>query len=212
MRLVEESKGFEPKYIIITGDGRRELNVLKGLTKVYNGDDIVLYFPFTPLFRKTGKKALDSIKTIPEKFGISSIIYIVDGDTFIDSFINEIQDYLRSIGIDIEDVNLIQKALFIKCKSGNHKITLYCIVSGPQTFIEEEIAQLINLKLGVEIDLSGTRDSTWRNRVKNDINQVLKEKGIEKLEFLIETTGKSKLEASFPNICAILKKIEEDFQ
>ena len=40
--------------------------------------------------------------------------------------------------------------------------------------------------------------------------QTLRENKI-KLEELIRTTGKKKLEISFPNICAVLKKIEEDF-
>ena len=210
MRLVENLENVKPDYIIITGDGRRELYVLRGLTKVYNGHDIILYFPFTPVFRKTGKKALDSIKTISAKFGINSIIYIVDGEAFNNSFINEIQNYLRSIGIAIENVDLIQNALLIKCKSGNHNIKLYCIVSGPQMFIEEEIAQLLKLKFGEDIDLSGNRDSTWRKRVKDDIDRVLKKNRIKKLEKLIDTTSKKKLEASFPNICAVLKKIEEE--
>lgn len=212
MRLLEESKGIKPSFIVITGDGRRELYVLRGLTKVYNGDTITLYFPISPISRKTGKKALDSIKIIPGFYGISSIIYIVDGEAFNNSFLNEIQEYLIGIGIEIENVNPIQNALLIKCKYGNHKITLYCIVSGPQTFIEEEIVQLIYLKFGVTIDLSGNRDATWRKRVKFEVNQVLKEKGIKKLEKLIETTGRRKLETSFPSICAVLKEIEDGFR
>lgn len=209
MRLVQDLKGLNPNYIIITGDGRREFNILRGLSEIYNGQDIILYFPFSPLFEKTGKKALDSIKILPGYYGISSIIYIVDGDTFKDSFNDEIQNYLRSIGIEIKNFTSIQNALLINCKCGSHNIVLYCIISGPKTFIEEEIVKLINLKWGEEIDLSGIRDPTWKKRVKKEVNQVLKEKKI-KLESLIKETEKEKLETSFPNICAILKKIEEE--
>jgi len=211
MRLVQDLYKLNPNFIIITGDGRRELHILRGLTKVYNGNDLILYFPFSVLPKKTGKSALDSIKTLANDYGFNSIIYIVDGDAFDEPADIEIQDYLNRIGIRIDNVNLIQSALIINCRLGNNHIRLYCIISGPRTFIEEEIANLINLKWGIEVDLTGSRDRDWKIRVKNEVIRILREKNI-KIESLIESTGKTKLELAFPNICAILKKIEEDNQ
>ena len=68
---------------------------------------------------------------------------------------------------------------------------------------------MIKLKLGVEIDLSQKREPTGRKIIKNQIKQVLRERG-KTIEDLINNTGKAKLEETFPNICAVLKTIEEE--
>lgn len=212
MKLVEELGNLKPDYIIITGDGRSDLKVLKAVSERFNGQDLVLFFPLSPLRRKSGKSALDSIKNIPGDHKINSIIYIVDGDTF-DADVNadiEIRDYLLSIGIDVINIESIGDAFLINCEFGNYEVVLYCIISGPQTFIEEEIAELIKLTLNIEINLTGERNIDWKKRVKREVNQALKANNI-KLENLIKNPMINKLETAFPNICAILKKIEEDF-
>lgn len=211
MRLVEDLGKLKPQYRIITGDGRTEVRIFRTLPEKYNGDNLILFFPFPSRSRKTGLSALNILKD-SKNIRPYSIIYIVDGDTFEDKAPNtKIQEYLKSIGINILSINSIQDAFLIECKSDNQKLKLYCIISGPQTFIEEEIVKLIELKLGKKIDLSGIRDSNWKKRVKREVKQTLREKKI-KLEVLIKNTGISKLEASFPNICVVLKKIEEEYK
>jgi len=207
MQLVEDENYPNPNYIVFTGEGKTELNVMKGLAHVYNGRDIILHFPLSTLSRRTGLTALKSIKTTSKYY--NSMIYIVDGDVFDNIPINEIQDYLKGIGIKINDVKLIREAFLINCEKGDKVINLYCIISG-QTFIEEEIACLIKLKWGIDIDITGIRDIPWKKRIKREVNQVLKEKNI-RIESLIKETGKKKLEIAFPNFCAVLKKIEEDY-
>lgn len=211
MKLVEDKSVLNPNLIIITGEGRTELNVMRGLTEVYNGQDIVLLFPLSASYRRTGKKAIESIKIIPEMYKITSIIYIVDGDVFESSKLNEIKDYLNSIGVEVEKHILIQDAILFHCKYGNLRIKLYCIISGPNIFIEEEIAKFLNIKYGCDIDLSGTRDYEWKNEIKKRIKSTLREKKI-RLENLLKHTGKKKLEIAFPNYCAVLKCIEENFK
>jgi len=210
MKLVEELREFKPNYIIISGDGRNEFKILKELCREFNGQNKILWFPFTILSRKTGLKALDSVKTIPSLYALNSIIYIVDGDVFEGAADIQIKKYLQSIGIEVVDINPIQEALLIQCRFGNHDIILYCIISGPETFIEEEIAKLIELKLGVKIDLSGNRDRSWKENVRYKIKQVRKENQIN-LEQLMRSAGRNNLERAFPNICAVFRKIEEDF-
>lgn len=68
---------------------------------------------------------------------------------------------------------------------------------------------MIELKLGVKIDLLGNRDRSWKDNVRFKIKQVRKEKQIN-LEQLMRCTGRNNLERAFPNICAVLRKIEED--
>ena len=68
---------------------------------------------------------------------------------------------------------------------------------------------MIELNLGVKIDLSRKKEPAGRKTIKNQIKQVLREKG-KTIEELVSNTGKNKLEQTFPNICAVLKKIEEE--
>jgi len=69
---------------------------------------------------------------------------------------------------------------------------------------------LFKLKLGQEISLSGEKNNAWKDRVKKEIDQIIRENNI-RLEDLIERTGIKILEQAFPNLYAVLKKIEEDF-
>lgn len=207
MKLIEDRSGYSPKYFVITGEGRTELNVMRGLTQVYNGQELTLFFPLSSSSRRTGIKALNSIKRVPEIYGINSIIYIVDGDVFEGAITYKISNYLNSIGVDIEKVNSIQDAFLLNCRYGHHKIELFCIISGPTTFIEEEIAKLLSIKYGLDIDLSGMRDYEWKEKIKKVIKYELRERKV-KIENLIKQTGKKKLEIAFPNFCAVLKWIE----
>ena len=213
MKLVEELRDLKSNNLIITGDGSNEFHIMKELCKKYNGHNKLLWFPRTPLLIKKGLCALDTIKIYLNNqiFGINSIIYLVDGEYIEEDAINEIQDHLNSIGVNIIDVSPINEAFAIRCISGNYEVILYCIVSGTETCIEEEIAKLIDLEYGVKINLSGDRDSGWKTRIKKEIRQILKGRN-KNLEELIRNAEKSKLERSFPNICAVLRRIEESFQ
>ena len=213
MKLVEELRDLKSNNLIITGDGSNEFHIMKELCKKYNGHNKLLWFPRTPLLIKKGLCALDTIKIYLNNqiFGINSIIYLVDGEYIKEDAIIEIQDHLNSIGVNIIDIAPINEAFIIRCSSGNYEIILYCIVSGTETCIEEEIVKLIDLEYGVKINLSGDRDSGWKTRIKKEIRLTLKGKN-KNLEELIRNAEKSKIERSFPNICAILRKIEESFQ
>ena len=63
--------------------------------------------------------------------------------------------------------------------------------------------------MGIEIDLSRKRDSRGRKLVKGKIKQTLRERGTS-IEELVKNTENEELEKIFPNICAVLKKIEEE--
>lgn len=210
MKLIEDRIDRKPNYIIFTGNGRTELQVLRALPEKYDGHELILFFPFPPRSEKKGLAALDVIKDYLF-YGYNSFIFILDGDTFKGRPADEdIKDYLTGISIEIIDINQIHEAFLINCKSGNQEIVLYCIISGPQTFIEEEIVNLIKLTLKIEIDLSGERDNNWKRRIKKDVKRILRENRTN-YEQLIRRTGTRKLEIAFPNLCSVFKKIEEDF-
>ncbi len=210
MRLVDNLRGIESYYLVISGNGTFPENViLKNLCRKYNGHGNAIFYISTPLKKQTGLNALNAIPLYPKKFQINSIIFIVDGEHIKENARIEIMKYLESKGIGITEIIPLQRAFLIKCKSGPYDIILFCIILGPEVFIEEEVAKLIELKLGVKIDLSRKREPNGRKTIKNQIKQVLREKG-KTIEELVNNTGKIKLEQTFPNICAVLKKIEEE--
>lgn len=210
MRLVDNLRGIESYYLVISGNGTFPENViLKNLCRKYNGHDKAIFYINTPLKKQTGLNALNAIPLYPKKFQINSIIFIVDGEHIKENARIEIMKYLESKGIGITEIIPLQRAFLIKCKSGPYDIILFCIILGPEVFIEEEVAKLIELKLSVKIDLSRKREPNGRKTIKNQIKQVLREKG-KTIEELVNNTGKIKLEQTFPNICAVLKKIEEE--
>lgn len=210
MRLVESIKGIDSYYLIISGNGTfPESVIFKNLCKKFNGYDKAIFSINTPLKKQTGLDALNAIPLLSEKFRINSIIFIVDGEHIKESAAIEIQEHLKAKGISVNQVLPLQGAFLIKCKTGPYDVILFCIILGPEIFIEEEVAKLVELKLGVKIDLSRKRESAGRKAIKKQIKQVLREKGIS-IEDLVRNTGITKLEEIFPNICAVLKKIEEE--
>ncbi len=209
MRLVDNLEGIESYYLIISGNGTFPENVIfKNLCIKFNGYEKAIFYVNTPLKKQTGLAALNAIPLYPKKFRINSLIFILDGEHIKKNSRIEIQKYLESIGIGIIEFILLQGAILMKCKSGPYDIVLFCIILGPEVFIEEEVAKLIELKLGVKIDLSRKREPAGRKLIKNQIKKRLREKRTT-IEKLIEDTGKKKLENIFPNICAVLKRIEE---
>lgn len=209
MRLVESIKGIDSYYLIISGNGTfPESVIFKNLCKKFNGYDKAIFSINTPLKKQTGLDALNAIPLLSEKFRINSIIFIVDGEHIKENAAIEIQEHLKAKGISVNQVLPLQGAFLIKCKTGPYDVILFCIILGPEIFIEEEVAKLVELKLGVKIDLSRKRESAGRKAIKKQIKQVLREKGIS-IEDLVRNTGITKLEEIFPNICAVLKKIEE---
>lgn len=210
MRLVDNLRGIESFYLVISGNGTFPENIiLKNLCRKYNGHGNAIFYINTPLKKQTGLNALNAIPLYPKKFQINSMIFIVDGEHIKENARIEIMKYLESKGIGINEIKPLQRSFLIKCESGPYDLILFCIILGPEVFIEEEVAKLIELKLGVKIDLSRKREPNGRKTIKNQIKKVLREKG-KTFKELISSTGKVKLEETFPNMCAVLKKIEEE--
>jgi hypothetical protein len=67
-------------YIVITGDGGREYDVLKGICCKYRDKNKILWFPRKIFIKRTGLEALDSVKMIPSDLNLAKIIYTVDRD------------------------------------------------------------------------------------------------------------------------------------
>ncbi len=196
-------------YIIITGNGTHEIPVLEELCNRYNGHDKFIWFPLTAKKRQTGLSALNAVKHYPSVYRISSLIYLVDGEHIEGTAKVQIKNYLQNIGIEIVKIIEFNTTFLINCKVGNHKVSLYCVILGPETFFEEEQVKLIELELGITIDISGNRDKNWKKRIKREIKRLLREKGMN-IKELIRNASKNNLERAFSNLCEILKDIEKD--
>ena len=211
MNLIEvpPNEPFTPDYIVITGDGRMELKVLRGLCSKLNGLNISLFFPFNTRSGKTELSALNAVQLYSKRSRVNSMIFIVDGDTFAgESAKIEIKNYLISRGLEIIEITSINDALLIQCKYGDKDIIIYCVISGPEIFIEQEIARLLKICFGDKFNISTTLNNQTKKQFKKEIFNFLKKNKI-KLENLIGKAGEAKLNEAFPNFYAVFKKIEE---
>lgn len=212
MNLIEipTNESFQPDYIVITGDGRMELRVIRGFCNKLNGSRISIFFPFSTRSGKTGLSALDAVKLYSKRSRLNSMIYIVDGDTFSGKSAKvEINNYLTSRGLKIISITQIIEALLIQIKYGDKEIIIYCIISGPEFFIEQEIAQLLKICYGYEFNISINCKDQTKKQFKKEIYNFIKKNKI-KIENLIGETGEAKLEKAFPNYFAVFKKIEKE--
>ncbi|KKM91396.1 hypothetical protein LCGC14_1228940 [marine sediment metagenome] len=210
MKVIDNLRGIESYFLLISGNGTFPERVLfKSLCRKFNGEDKTVFYIDHPIKKQTGLNALNAIPLYSKKYQIRSIIFIIDGEHIEKNAAIEIQEHLESLGIFINEILPLQGAILIKCKSGPYEIILFCIILGPEVFIEEEVARLMELKLGVKIDLSRKGEPTGRKAIKKQIKQILRERSIG-IEELVKNTGKPKLNDVFPNICAVLKKIEEE--
>ena len=208
--LTNEMRGSHSIFLIITGDSSYDLRILKEIGKKYNGNNKILFNPTLKVQHKRGKSAFNSLRVLAETYKTKVIICIIDGEYFSENIENELREALSDSVIEIIRIIPIREAYLIECKKGNYIIDLYCIISGIEECIEQEVVRLIKLKLNVDIDTSGIESKDGKNRVKREIKQILNRNGMKDAIDLIKRSGKVKLEEAFPNICMVLKKIEED--
>ena len=119
--------------------------------------------------------------------------------------INEIQEKLNVFGIRCNQVILLQDSFLITCELGNYNFKLYCIISGPDTCIEQDLARFLELKLNIRINIPNDKNAKVIKRILRELANK------KKLKKLLKESGKKMLEKSFPRICAVLGEVENDF-
>jgi hypothetical protein len=144
------------------------------------------------------------------KYRINSIIFIIDGEYFNDAIEIELKNALLERAYNIKEILYLNHAYSIKCQKGDYEILLYCIISGIEICIEEEIVKFIKTKFSIEVNISEIESKQGKDRIKREINQILKRNNLKDITELIKISEKRNLEEAFPNICAVFKKIEED--
>lgn len=206
MKLVKELKDINDESIIavLTGNGRTEVGILKHLAERHNGNGKVLFFPSLPIHsrRGSGISVLRAVKTYVDTYKIRNTLFLVDREHFNEDDIAEKTDgTLKSYGIDVQNIDQFQGkrecALLIRASVGNSEISIYMAVLGQEKCIEEDIAKLIELELGMKIEPN-----------KVTIHRSLRDQGINKYT-LVKNAQSSNLRKAFPALNLILELIKK---
>jgi hypothetical protein len=211
LKLVDDVKGLESRHVILNGDGTYpETMLLEILCDKYNGRENIISYPRTGIKRHSGLSALNAIKTLITK-GYRDFIFIVDGEHMNKDPRSLIERKLKAISIGFGDKIIpLKDAFLIRCSFRPYRFNLYCIISGPEVCLEEEVVRFIELKLNVRVSVpEGPKNASWKKALKKNIEHTIHRKDLKKQ---LEEANIRMLENSFPSICAVLNCIEEDFQ
>ncbi len=207
MRVVRDIENQRPDFVVLTGDGKREFDVLSAIAKRY-GCRRILWFPKTPLaYMKMGrvgakKLTAQSIYRAIKPYagrGYCSFIVLYDREHF--RGIEYDLKYLASLHITIENViPLVEKsdsAWELFGNIGSREIRILMAIQGFSTNgnINEEISKLLKLKFNENVEPDDRA-----------IKRFLKGKGLD-IVALIDNSGLKHIEQAFVGICAVLRKI-----
>ena len=194
--LVRELRGKQAQFIVLTGDGRDDLRVLKYCSRIYNGEK-TLWYPGIPAPQRTTIKALRAVKVCVENYRIMYYIFLIDREHLEEGEEEEtIKKVLINEGFRDVEITQLNSLFLVKCLLGPHRIIIYVVVMGSEKCIEEEIAELIRLELGTSVSPE-----------KSKIRRVLRSHGMD-IENLLRNARRSNLEGAFPTLCLALKEIE----
>jgi len=198
-RGLEISKKPENTILAITGDGTTEFNILNEFARKYNGHSKLIYFPKTPMKnprkrvqeRIAGLAILNVIKTTVSKYGIENYIFLVDRE-----YIQNDDDIVRYLSRNKIITNILRDDIIISGRYGSHNIKIFCVVSGRETKIEENIADLIRIRFNQNI-----------NPTKSSIKQFCRENYTDVKNLISEAT-RDQLEQAFPELSRAMRYIE----
>ncbi len=158
MILAEDLKEVEdrkPDFIVLTGDGLWEHRVLRGLVKKFPCN-LFLFFPKSPLMRKTGKSVYEAIPVNIEKYRVCKFLVLYDNEHHRN--FNQDLTILNNTGIRVLFYEQIipDRILYVFGKIGSRGVVIYTSVqglrrAGNRKGINEEIAELIRLRFRVNI-------------------------------------------------------------
>jgi len=167
MRVIKDlDESTEPWSFVGTGDGTDEFHILRAVAEKYNGA-CSLWFPKSPLGKKTGLAVLDSINTVIDiNSKIGTFLFLIDREHIVQGMNRRSRDKLdnsyikgmiedklsnKHIKIIKIDDNTPDGAFIINGKLGSHVLQIYVIIQGIDLKIEEEISKLIKLEKDIMI-------------------------------------------------------------
>jgi len=154
VREVREIRSRQHIIVVLTGDGKWERRrILPPLCEKYNGKDKILWFPDPPIGRlETGLKPLNAVKSYIIAYKLTRFLFVVDREHLPPE--KEISDALEeALRAEISEIRELvpHRAFVIEGRIREIPFTLYMVVFGRTSKVEEEIAELIKLKCGEEI-------------------------------------------------------------
>ena len=116
-------------FVVLTEDEKWELRVLKGLVSIIKWD-LVIFFPESPLAKKTGKSVYKAIPIYISKCKICKFLVILDREHH-KSFDEDLK-ILKNINVKVSNhYELIKnRVLHISGKLGSHDLITYTCIQG----------------------------------------------------------------------------------
>ena len=198
MRLVEGGLGPATAYIII-GDGRRERRILRGVVEKYNHRK-ALRIPDDPLPGRTGfKTCIERLTLLLDKTRVTTYLIIVDREHLEIQDPKNLEKELRKHGIEVIELQEVEKHCWrLELRRGAKRAALYIAVLGQRKRVEENLAQLIQLLYGEQVE--GEKEA---------VDKWLKEHGIEDID-LVRKASRKIFEQAFPQLAKPLQELSHN--
>jgi len=212
MKIVSEAKEADINSLIaiMTGDGKTELKVLNSLARRYNGTSIGFFLPALPFHFRPGTalSALKAIKVYLSKYAVTHSLCLIDREFFNDedqeTILRNIISAFGGIGISIKNTEALEESIEIALilrgeLAGQRTIVSYLAINGRsdgERRIEDDIAELIRLELGEEV-----------NPNRSAIRNTLRRYGTD-VPALIQGASNRNLALAFPSLVCIMRNIE----
>jgi len=226
MIVVRELGSRKAAFLVSTGNGNIEFDVMSAIAKKHNGRG-VLWFPKT-LTEKLeirdrrratrgkvkGRSVYNIVNIYPGKYGITSFIFLMDAE-HIESAEDVVNYFRKELKVRVEDFRIFERGAFlIKGLVGSHRVRVYTAVLGEIKCIEEDIARLVEIELGIPIDVERTRSRFGEGRefkkfLRKTIMKVLREHDM-RVKDLIDRASIRSLESAFPSLSKIFKIVENE--
>jgi len=197
MRVVKGEYVRAHVYVLV-GDGGRDVRILTAVAERYNHGK-VLRVPRTPTTAGTG---LDSViralaKLLDARVVIDKYLILIDREHV--KSLKDVKGKFTSYGFEVLSVEDLNEASWVlKVRRGAKVIKVYVAVLGLSKRVEENLAKLIKLTYGDDVEGS-----------KESVNKWLKEHGMKNSE-LVSKASRQQIEKALPTLTQTLKKLAKD--
>lgn len=220
MKVVQDRNRVDDERIaalVITGDGRTEYRRLEPLAPRFGGDE-VLWFPQRPeryiqirgkrrratTAEKAGLDALDALELYKSKYGVSSYLFLVDGEHVDGATDEELRAKLLSVSSD-DEVGISQLddgAFRCSCRVGSRDLSIHAVIFGGEFgFIEDCIAELL------ELEWDNSIEATEKQEFKTQVTEAV---ASGTYRDLVDDARMEHVRRAFPNLSAALEEMQTD--
>lgn len=194
MRMSRESKEKQADVFVFTGDGTTEVKHVSALCKRLDGETKLLWFPSVPPGQKgkvTGLHRLMVLRQLVIQDGLSRLLFLVDREYFpaltrprgqeLDKARYFLEKRVRTRIEDVSDL-LPRRVFLFRGSFGSKPFELCIVVRGEHLNADEEIAQLIWLKLGIQVAADKQKIDLALKKRKTDVEELIRNCSMEHLE------------------------------